>query len=228
VRFDPCRRGPGPDRPPNPDCRNRKAHAGCSRGRWPHPKPDPGPRRAGDCIAPRTLMPTSVPGLSPRPHAPPPVRTVEPVGTVEEWGCCIRAWSTRRARRRVRLARQGRAHSNRLSPPWSPMRGGLRGGLAQGTAAPTPRACPVGCAGWPNHQPDSYDPPRRFRRHHRPPTGLASLPARIIVRLAATRTNSRDAGDNRTKGDRPDRHGRCRGRRCGQCWLTGTVNWPTI
>ncbi len=84
---------------------------------------------------------------------------------------------------------------NRLSPPWSPMRVVTEAAsLEDGRAT---LALPGGLRWVAEHQPDSYDPPRRFvdtiGRD-----GLASLPARIVVRWRHTH-EFEDAGDNRTK-----------------------------
>jgi uncharacterized protein (TIGR01777 family) len=84
---------------------------------------------------------------------------------------------------------------NRLSPPWSPMRVVTEAGsLKDGRAT---LALPGGLRWVAEHQPDSYDPPRRFvdAIGH---DGLASLPARLVVRWRHTHEFS-DAGDNRTR-----------------------------
>jgi uncharacterized protein len=84
---------------------------------------------------------------------------------------------------------------NRLSPPWQPMRVVTEAAsLKDGRAT---LALPGGLRWVAEHQPDSYDPPRRFVdtiAHD----GLASLPARIVVRWRHTH-EFEDAGDNRTR-----------------------------
>jgi len=84
---------------------------------------------------------------------------------------------------------------NRLSPPWSPMRlvseaTSLKDGRAR-------LALPGGLRWVAQHQPDFYDPPRRFVDTISS-DGLASLPARIAVRWRHTH-DFEDAGDNRTR-----------------------------
>jgi uncharacterized protein (TIGR01777 family) len=90
----------------------------------------------------------------------------------------------------------GRAGAfNRLSPPWSPMRlvteaTSLRDGQAT-------LALPGGLRWVAEHQPDGFDPPRRFVDTIGS-DGLASLPARVAVRWRHTH-DFEDAGDNRTR-----------------------------
>jgi uncharacterized protein len=84
---------------------------------------------------------------------------------------------------------------NRLSPPWSPMRL-----VSEATSLKDGRATlalPGGLRWVAQHQPDSYDPPRRFVDTISS-AGLASLPARIAVRWRHTH-DFEDAGDNRTR-----------------------------
>ncbi len=125
------------------------------------------------------------------------------------------------------------------------------------SASPSPPALPPLRRWVADHQPDSYDPPRRFvdtiGTH-----GLASLPAKLAVRWRHTH----DVGHRqpayhcraRTGQDRSAH--RCRGRQfqrrtrfeevagvrtrltdrvatpvpaspCGRCSVTGTASWPT-
>src|ERR1700676_581294 len=78
------------------------------------------------------------------------------------------------------LAWEGRPGAfNRLSPPWSPLRvvteaASLKDGRAELSLPGSLRWVAV-------HQPDCYDPPRRFVDTIGS-DGLASLPARIAVR----------------------------------------------
>ncbi len=84
---------------------------------------------------------------------------------------------------------------DRLSPPWSPMRVVTEAAsLKDGRAT---LALPGGLRWVAEHQPESYDPPHRFvdAIGH---DGLASLPARIVVRWRHTH-EFEDAGDNRTR-----------------------------
>jgi len=84
---------------------------------------------------------------------------------------------------------------NRLSPPWSPMRL-----VSEATSLKDGRATlalPGGLRWVAQHQPDSYDPPRRFVDAISS-DGLASLPARIAVRWRHTH-DFEDVGDNRTR-----------------------------
>ena len=84
---------------------------------------------------------------------------------------------------------------NRLSPPWSPMRL-----VSEATSLKDGRATlalPGGLRWVAQHQPDFYDPPRRFVDTISS-DGLASLPARIAVRWRHTH-DFEDAGDNRTR-----------------------------
>jgi ligand-binding SRPBCC domain-containing protein len=72
---------------------------------------------------------------------------------------------------------------NRLSPPWSPMRL-----VSEATSLKDGRATlalPGGLRWVAQHQPDFYDPPRRFVDTISS-DGLASLPARIAVRWRHT------------------------------------------
>jgi len=83
----------------------------------------------------------------------------------------------------------------RLSPPWSPLRliseaDSLKDGRAE-------LALPGGLRWVAAHQPDGYDPPRRFVDSISS-DGLASLPARIAVRWRHTH-DFEDLGDNRTR-----------------------------
>ncbi|MEB4208869.1 TIGR01777 family oxidoreductase [Mycobacterium sp. 94-17] len=83
----------------------------------------------------------------------------------------------------------------RLSPPWQPMRlvteaGSLRDGRAT-------LALPGGLRWVAVHQPDGYDPPRRFVDAIGG-DGLATLPARIALRWRHTH-EFEDLGDNRTR-----------------------------
>ena len=83
----------------------------------------------------------------------------------------------------------------RLSPPWSPMRLVTETtSLADGRAT---LALPGGLRWVAEHQPDSYDPPRRFVDAIGG-DGLASLPARIAVRWRHTH-EFEDVGDDRTR-----------------------------
>jgi hypothetical protein len=84
---------------------------------------------------------------------------------------------------------------NRLSPPWSPLRviteaTSLKDGRAE-------LALPGGLRWVAVHQPDGYDPPRRFVDTIGT-GGLASLPARVAVRWRHTH-DFEDVGDNRTR-----------------------------
>ncbi|MGA8254201.1 MAG: TIGR01777 family oxidoreductase [Mycobacterium sp.] len=84
---------------------------------------------------------------------------------------------------------------NRLSPPWSPMRL-----VSEATSLKDGRATlalPGGLRWVAQHQPDFYDPPRRFVDAISS-DGLASLPARIAVRWRHTH-DFEDVGDNRTR-----------------------------
>jgi uncharacterized protein len=84
---------------------------------------------------------------------------------------------------------------NRLSPPGSPMRLiSEANSLKDGRAI---LALPGGLRWVAQHQPDSYDPPRRFVDAIGS-DGPASLPARIAVRWRHTH-DFEDAGDNRTR-----------------------------
>ncbi|HEX5254433.1 MAG TPA: TIGR01777 family oxidoreductase [Mycobacterium sp.] len=83
----------------------------------------------------------------------------------------------------------------RLSPPWQPMRlvteaASLKDGRAT-------LALPGGLRWVAIHQPDGYDPPRRFVDAIGG-DGLAALPARIAVRWRHTH-EFEDLGDNRTR-----------------------------
>jgi uncharacterized protein (TIGR01777 family) len=83
----------------------------------------------------------------------------------------------------------------RLSPPWSPLRlvtetDSLRDGRAT-------LALPGGLRWVAQHQPDSYDPPRRFVDAI-DSDGLASLPARLAVSWRHTHEFD-DAGEGRTR-----------------------------
>jgi uncharacterized protein (TIGR01777 family) len=84
---------------------------------------------------------------------------------------------------------------NRLSPPWSPLRliteaESLKDGQAE-------LSLPGGLRWVAVHQPDCYDPPRRFVDAIGS-DGLASLPARLAVRWRHTH-DFEDVGDNRTR-----------------------------
>jgi uncharacterized protein (TIGR01777 family) len=84
---------------------------------------------------------------------------------------------------------------NRLSPPWAPLRvvteaTSLKDGRAE-------LALPGGLRWVAAHQPDCYDPPRRFVDAIGS-DGLASLPARVAVRWRHTH-EFEDAGDNKTR-----------------------------
>ncbi len=84
---------------------------------------------------------------------------------------------------------------SRLSPPWQPMRmiteaASLRDGRAT-------LALPGGLRWVAVHQPDGYDPPRRFVDTIGG-DGLATLPARMAVRWRHTH-EFEDVGDNRTR-----------------------------
>src|SRR5947209_16384916 len=84
---------------------------------------------------------------------------------------------------------------NRLSPPWQPMRlvseaSSLRDGRAT-------LALPGGLRWVAVHQPDGYDPPRRFIDTIGG-DGLATLPARIAVRWRHTH-DFEDIGGDRTR-----------------------------
>ncbi|BBY35948.1 nucleoside-diphosphate sugar epimerase [Mycobacterium mantenii] len=84
---------------------------------------------------------------------------------------------------------------NRLSPPWSPMRlVSEADSLKDGRAV---LALPGGLRWVAVHQPDGYDPPRRFVDTIGG-DGLATLPARIAVRWRHTH-EFEDLGDNRTR-----------------------------
>jgi uncharacterized protein (TIGR01777 family) len=84
---------------------------------------------------------------------------------------------------------------NRLSPPWSPMRLVTEAdSLKDGRAT---LALPGGLRWVAVHQPDCYDPPRRFVDTIGS-DGLASLPARVAVRWRHTH-DFEDVGDNRTR-----------------------------
>ena len=90
-------------------------------------------------------------------------------------------------------ARQGAF--TRLSPPWSPLRlvteaTSLKDGRAE-------LALPGGLRWVAVHQPDCYDPPRRFVDAIGG-NGLASLPARVAVRWRHIH-DFEDAGDNKTR-----------------------------
>ncbi len=72
---------------------------------------------------------------------------------------------------------------NRLSPPWSPMRVISEAeSLADGRAR---LGLPGGLAWVADHQPDGYDPPRRFVDQIGA-EGMASLPARAVIRWRHT------------------------------------------
>jgi uncharacterized protein len=84
---------------------------------------------------------------------------------------------------------------NRLSPPWSPMRvvteaTSLRDGRAE-------LSLPGGLRWVADHQPDGYDPPRRFVDAIGS-AGLASLPARLAVSWRHIH-EFEDLGDDRTR-----------------------------
>lgn len=84
---------------------------------------------------------------------------------------------------------------NRLSPPWSPLRlvteaASLKDGRAE-------LALPGGLRWVAAHQPDGYDPPRRFVDTIGS-GGLASLPARVALRWRHTH-EFEDVGDNKTR-----------------------------
>ncbi|WP_134427125.1 TIGR01777 family oxidoreductase [Mycobacterium ulcerans] len=84
---------------------------------------------------------------------------------------------------------------SRLSPPWQPMRLVTEArSLEDGRAT---LALPGGLRWLAQHQPDSYDPPRRFVDTIAS-DGLASLPARIAVRWRHTH-DFEDAGAGRTR-----------------------------
>jgi uncharacterized protein len=84
---------------------------------------------------------------------------------------------------------------SRLSPPWQPIRVVTEAAsLEDGRAT---LALPGGLRWVADHQPDSYDPPRRFVDTIGS-DGLTSLPARIAVRWTHTH-EFEDAGDNRTR-----------------------------
>ena len=90
---------------------------------------------------------------------------------------------------------------NRLSPPWAPLRvvteaTSLKDGRAE-------LALPGGLRWVAVHQPDGYDPPRRFVDAIGS-DGLASLPARVAVRWRHIHefeevNDFEDAGDNKTR-----------------------------
>lgn len=83
----------------------------------------------------------------------------------------------------------------RLSPPWQPMRLVTEAtSLADGRAT---LALPGGLRWVAVHQPDCYDPPRRFVDTIGG-DGLATLPARIAVRWRHTH-DFEDLGDNQTR-----------------------------
>ena len=83
----------------------------------------------------------------------------------------------------------------RLSPPWQPMRLVTEAAsLEDGRAT---LALPAGLRWVAVHQPDGYDPPRRFVDTIGG-DGLAALPARIAVRWRHTH-EFEDVGDNRTR-----------------------------
>ena len=83
----------------------------------------------------------------------------------------------------------------RLSPPWSPLRLVTESdSLKDGRAT---LALPGGLRWVAEHQPDSFDPPRRFVDTISS-DGLASLPARIALRWRHTH-EFEDVGDNRTR-----------------------------
>ena len=112
----------------------------------------------------------------------------------------------------------------RLSPPWQPMRVIAEAdSLADGRAV---LALPGGLRWVAEHQPDGYDPPRRFVDTMRSqPDGLR-LPARIAVRWRHDH-EFEDVGDGTTRViDRvetpvPERW------HCARCSSTGTASWPT-
>jgi uncharacterized protein (TIGR01777 family) len=84
---------------------------------------------------------------------------------------------------------------DRLSPPWGPMRLVTEAAsLEDGRAT---LALPGGLRWVAEHQPDCYDPPRRFVDTIGG-AGLATLPARVAVRWRHTH-DFQDVGDNRTK-----------------------------
>ena len=83
----------------------------------------------------------------------------------------------------------------RLTPPWQPMRV-----VAEADSLKSGRAelgLPGGLRWVADHQPDSYDPPRRFVDTIGA-EGLASLPARLAVRWRHTH-EFEDLGDQRTR-----------------------------
>ncbi|MDT7738965.1 MAG: uncharacterized protein QOK09_2334 [Mycobacterium sp.] len=83
----------------------------------------------------------------------------------------------------------------RLTPPWQPMRV-----VAEADSLKSGRAelgLPGGLRWVADHQPDSYDPPRRFADTIGA-EGLASLPARLAVRWRHTH-EFEDLGDQRTR-----------------------------
>jgi uncharacterized protein len=83
----------------------------------------------------------------------------------------------------------------RLTPPWQPMRV-----VAEADSLKSGRAelgLPGGLRWVADHQPDSYDPPRRFVDTIGT-EGLASLPARLAVRWRHTH-EFEDLGDQRTR-----------------------------
>ncbi|ORW09114.1 TIGR01777 family oxidoreductase [Mycobacterium kyorinense] len=83
----------------------------------------------------------------------------------------------------------------RLSPPWQPMRVVAEAeSLADGRAE---LALPAGLRWVAQHQPESYDPPRRFVDEIAG-GGLASLPARAVVRWRHTH-DFEEAGAGRTR-----------------------------
>ncbi len=84
---------------------------------------------------------------------------------------------------------------NRLSPPWAPLRVVTEASsLKDGRAV---LALPGGLRWVAEHQPDCYDPPRRFVDAIGS-DGLASLPARIAVRWRHIH-EFEDAGDHKTR-----------------------------
>ena len=90
----------------------------------------------------------------------------------------------------------------RLTPPWPPMRL-----LAEADSlAERPRRarrCPGGLRWVADHQPDSYDPPRRFVDSIGT-DGLASLPARLAVRWRHTHDFEEVSGQRTRVIDRVD------------------------
>ncbi len=90
-------------------------------------------------------------------------------------------------------ARPGAFH--RLAPPWQPMRVITEAAALEDGRATL--ALPGGLRWVAVHQPDGYDPPRRFVDTIGS-GGLAALPARILVRWRHTH-EFEDVGDNRTR-----------------------------